>query len=75
MGKSAITPAAYLGALIPGLFCPHFAFRFHVDGWPSTDMSNQQTQGVQGFLAELKHLHFVLVASSTALAYHGGQPA
>jgi hypothetical protein len=55
LGEPAITATTYLGASIPGRFCPNFAFHFHVDGWP-TDQSDGTTQG---YLTEFEHLPFV----------------
>jgi hypothetical protein len=35
-GETAITPASYFGAAIPGRFCPSFAYHFTVgDHWPT----------------------------------------
>jgi hypothetical protein len=55
LGEPAITAPTYLGASIPGRFCPNFAFHFHVDGWP-TDLSDQTKQG---YLTEFEHLPFI----------------
>jgi hypothetical protein len=55
IGEVAITSTTYLGASIPGRFCPNFAHHFKVDGWP-TDPSDPLTRG---FLSEFENLHLV----------------
>jgi hypothetical protein len=49
-GDSGTTATTYLGATIPGCFCPNFGFRFkpHNDRWPRT-VSNP----IEHFTAEL----------------------
>jgi hypothetical protein len=55
IGEAAITTVTYLGAAIPGRFCPNFAYHFKIDGWPtdSTDSTNQ------GFLSAFEHLPLI----------------
>jgi hypothetical protein len=55
IGEAAITPATYLGATIPGRFCPNFAYHFKIDGWP-TDSTDAATSG---FLSEFEHLPLI----------------
>jgi hypothetical protein len=56
LGEPTIAPTTYyLGACIPGRFCPNSAFHFQVDGWP-TDLSDPT---IQGYLTKFKHLPFV----------------
>jgi hypothetical protein len=50
IGESAITTTTYLGALIPGRFCPKSAVK--IDGWP-TDSTKTATTG---FLSEFERL-------------------
>jgi hypothetical protein len=46
LGASAITADTYLGADIPGRFCPNYAYHFTVvNGWP-TDSPGQVFLGV-----------------------------
>jgi hypothetical protein len=52
-GASAITAKTYLGADIPGRFCPNYAYHFPVaNGWP-TDTTGQ------AFLGEFQHAHLI----------------
>jgi hypothetical protein len=55
MGESAITTTTYLGASIPGRFCPNFAFHFKIDGWP-TDSTDTATTA---FLSEFERLPLI----------------
>jgi hypothetical protein len=55
IGESAITTTNYLGASIPGRFCPNFAYHFKIDGWP-TDSTETATTG---FLSEFEHLPLI----------------
>jgi hypothetical protein len=55
IGEAAITPTTYLGATIPGRFCPNFAYHFRIDGWP-TDSANSATAG---FLAIFEHMPMI----------------
>jgi hypothetical protein len=53
-GASAITAKTYLGADIPGRFCPNYAYHFTVaNGWPTDTME-------QAFLGEFQHGHLIL---------------
>jgi hypothetical protein len=55
IGEPAITHTTYLGAAIPGRFCPNFAYYFQVDGWP-TDLLAPNTHG---FLHEFEKLSMI----------------
>jgi hypothetical protein len=55
IGESAITTKTYLGAAIPGRFCPNFAYHFKIDGWP-TDSAETATTG---FLSEFERLSMI----------------
>jgi hypothetical protein len=55
IGESAITTTTYLGAAIPGRFCPNFAYHFKIDGWP-TDSAESVTTG---FLSEFERLPMI----------------
>jgi hypothetical protein len=55
ISPAAITRTTYLGAAVPGRFCPNFAYHLKLDSWPtdSTDMTTA------GFLSEFDHLPFI----------------
>ena len=54
-GTTAITTSTYLGASIPGRFCPNYAYHFQVHGWP-TDLAASTTEG---FLHQFERLSFI----------------
>jgi hypothetical protein len=56
IGESAITTTTYLGASIPGRFCPNSAYHFKIDGWP-TDSTETATTG---FLSEFERPPLIL---------------
>lgn len=55
LGVSTITSMTYLGALIPGRFCPNYAYHFKIDGWPT----KTPDANTPGFLATFEHLLLV----------------
>ncbi len=55
IGEAAITTVTYLGADIPGRFCPNFPYHFKIDGWP-TDSTDSNTQG---FLSAFEHMPLI----------------
>jgi hypothetical protein len=46
IGELAVTTTTYLGAAIPGHFCPNSAYHFKIDGWP-TDSADTTNTGFQ----------------------------
>jgi hypothetical protein len=54
-GEPAVTTTTYLGAAIPGRFCPNFAYHFKVDGWPTDSADTTNT----GFLSEFERLPMI----------------
>jgi hypothetical protein len=58
IGSTAITPATYFGAAIPGRFCPNFAYHFQVaNSWP-TDTSGTD------FLKEFRRSSIISVMAT-----------
>jgi hypothetical protein len=56
IGQSAVTTTTYLGAAIPGRFCPKFAYHFKIDRWP-TDLADTTNTG---FLSKFELLPMIL---------------
>jgi hypothetical protein len=46
----------YLGAAIPGSFCPNFAYHVKIDGWPTDSADTTNT----GFLSKFEWLPMIL---------------
>ena len=55
MGEAALTPATYLGAAVPGRFCPNFAYHFKLNSWPTDSAETTNA----GFLSEFEHLPLI----------------
>jgi hypothetical protein len=70
IGEAAVTSSTYLGAAIPGRFCPNFAYHFKIDGWP-TDSPEATTPG---FLTEFEHLSLISWQAKQHACTSGGYP-
>jgi hypothetical protein len=55
--STTITPYTYLGAALPGRFCPNYANHFQVDGWPT---DNPMPMAAEGLLRQFEYLPLVL---------------
>ena len=55
LGTTAVTSGTYLGAAIPGRFCPNYAYHFKVNGWPTDSATSTTT----GFLHQFERLPMI----------------